>query len=282
VTVTTTWYVQTRGYHHDHGYSWLQVDSQAPIASPDLLLAGCAGFSVNDIADEVDPTLLLFAQPSAPGTSGAPVWTLLANGLHGTPERGDHSSRPIRASVLAYARGPVPASDMIDFACAFLVDAIPALPIDYRVNRPPGFSLSSVGWEDLLAGIPRRPEPGPKLPGSRSCWHAPDRPESRERAAGILRRLRTTPADTPWLPDSVGGSNPRPLLVASTTARRQEMERLRSYLFLGPDVTTEDEVAMNRWRGDDVVRRLRQSKIMIFGLLVGGVTLYAAFRGFGR
>jgi hypothetical protein len=266
----TTWYIQTRGTRRQHGYRWIHVGDEDPIASHETLLDGCGGYSLNELAFEDKRTLLLFSV-AAPGEE--PLWTLLANGLPGGPD-GDHVERRIRACVLAYARGPLPSPDMLAFTRAFLTDTLPQrLPIDYGVSHAPGFTVDAAAWTDLLQELHGTADPDPELPGVDTVNYAPNTPEQRKRAADILGHLRH--AASP--PAHITGRNARPLLVVSTNATPGHRDDLRPYLFLGTTMPTAGAIRLADLEG---MARMRAALVKgiksLPGRLVTGISIIAA------
>ncbi|MER6031342.1 hypothetical protein [Streptomyces sp. NPDC001851] len=267
----TTWYVQSRGYRRQHGYRWIQVDDGPPEASSDVLLDGCRGYSVNDLVDEDEHTLLLFATPAA---TGEPLWTLLANGLAGDSTRGDQAQRPIRVCVLAYAHGPLPSRAMLGFARAFLTDSLPAhLPVDYGTSDWPGFTVTTAAWTDMLGTLSDDVDPAPDPPAPRTVTSAPNTPEQRRRAAAILKRLHDTPAQPAHRPAYLTGLDARPVLVVSTHATPEHRDRLRPYLFLSPSVSIVKTDEMSRLRGGAISRKVKDPRY-IAGTLAAGAAVY--------
>jgi hypothetical protein len=237
-----TWFVQSRGFHQDHGFRWVRVDDGPALGNPNALAAGYRGFSLNALAAEHERTLLLHARPGRRGA--APLWTLLANGFEGPRRPG--VARHIRATVLAFARGPLPAA-LLDFAAAFLTGDLPErLPISYDRTEAPGFSVDPGAWAKLLAGLPGdsptapgRPVPEPADLGSRGSWLLPDSAANRRRAALLLRAV-TAPGD-PEAAAAYGltGASARPLLLVSTTVDEATAGRLRPCVALSPSFTRE-------------------------------------------
>ncbi|AOR35608.1 hypothetical protein BFF78_35100 [Streptomyces fodineus] len=269
--MTTTWYVQSRGYRSQHGYRWIQVDDARPVASSEVLLDGCGGYSVNDLVDEDDRTLLLFARPAA---TGEPLWTLLANGLTGGSTRGDHAQRPIRVCVLAYARGPLPSHTMLGFARAFLTDTLPTpLPVDYTTTDWPGFTVATAAWTDMLGSLPDDVAPALDPPAPRTVTSAPHTPEDRRGAAAILRLLDDTPTRPVYRPANLTGLDARPLLVVSTHATHEHRDRLRPYLFLSPSVSVRKTVPMSGLRGSVIMQKAKDPRY-VAGILAFGAAAY--------
>lgn len=269
--MNTTWYVQSRGYRRQHGYRWIQVDGGPPVASSEVLLDGCGGYSVNDLADEDDRTLLLFATPAS---TGEPLWTLLANGLAGESVRGDHAQRPIRVCVLAYARGTLPSPAMLGFARSFLTDTLPTpLPVDYSTTDSPGFTVTTAAWADMLSSLPDDVSPALDPPAPRTVTSADNTAEQRGRAAAILKRLHGTHDRPAHRPAALTGRDARPLLVVSTHATREHRDRLRPYLFLSPSVSIGETADMSRLRGGTIVRKATDPKV-IAGVLAFGAAAY--------